>query len=167
MIDNVLDALEAEIRESLAKEITDESLSNIGKKVRDLSDEMFDHFQYRIQEDLARTLSEYVKGMATRVVEELLKGNEREMRRYLECEVGYWNGRSDGDQGDVLNKKMYMWHLVINGKIFECSSIAMRRDIVAAHRDLITSERIKDLEDQVASLVAQVNKANKAKFEIE
>ena len=41
--------------------------------------------------------------------------------------------------------------------------IALRAQIVEAHRDLIANERILDLEDQVKCLVLQVNKANQEK----
>jgi len=43
-------------------------------------------------------------------------------------------------------------------KLHEWAFIDLRRQIVDAHRDLLVNERIRDLEDQVKSLVAQVNK---------
>ena len=42
-------------------------------------------------------------------------------------------------------------------------AVALRKKIVDAHRDLLVTERILDLEDQVKSLVEQVNKANAEK----
>lgn len=42
----------------------------------------------------------------------------------------------------------------------------LRKQIVDAHRDLLVNERILDLEDQVKSLVEQVNKAKAEKEEM-
>jgi hypothetical protein len=100
--------------------------------------------------------------MAQRTVEEMLAGNEEQMRRYLKCESGRWNGRSDGDQGWGRQREAHEWHSVIHGRLFEQGAVALRKQIVDAHRDLLVNERILDLEDQVRSLVAQVNKANAA-----
>jgi hypothetical protein len=58
---------------------------------------------------------------------------------------------------------MAQQHPIIHGKISENSCVELRRMIVDAHRDLITAERIKDLEDINKSLVAQVNKAEAEK----
>jgi hypothetical protein len=46
------------------------------------------------------------------------------------------------------------------GALHDHGCIDLRKRIVDAHRELIANERILDLEDQVKSLVAQVNKAN-------
>lgn len=55
------------------------------------------------------------------------------------------------------------WHSVIHGQLFEQGAVRLRKEIVDAHRDLLVNERILDLEDQVRSLVVQVNKANAEK----
>jgi hypothetical protein len=41
--------------------------------------------------------------------------------------------------------------------LFETGAIELRKGIVNAHPELLKNERILDLEDQVASLVKQVN----------
>jgi cytochrome P450 len=158
MGENILDELESAIETTLAKGITDRSLSQARKSIRDLADSLLDDFEYRVKEDLAPLLSGFVKQMATHVVTELLAGNESEMRRYLGCEVQGWNERSDGAQGWGRKKEIWEWHPVIHGKLFEHGAMTLRRDIVEVHRDLITNERIKDLEDQNRSLVEQVNR---------
>jgi hypothetical protein len=98
--------------------------------------------------------------MAKRTVEMLLAGNEDQMRRYLHCERGHWNGRSDGDSGWGRKREIYEWHSVIHGQLFEQGGVAVRKAIVEAHAELLKNERILDLEDQVRSLVEQVNRAN-------
>jgi hypothetical protein len=68
------------------------------------------------------------------------------MIRYLGCD-GY-TGR-DRD------------HSVIHGTLFETGAIALRRKMAEAHTDLIQNERILDLEDQVRSLVNQINEKDR------
>ena len=95
--------------------------------------------------------------MAGRAVEALLAGNESEMIRWLSCDTRGYTGRSDGYGERSIERQ----HPVIHGKLFEPGCVLLRKQIAQAHRDLITSERIKDLEDQVASLVAQNNALEK------
>jgi hypothetical protein len=94
--------------------------------------------------------------MASRAVEQIMEGNEDQMRRYLSCEKRDIDGRYYVSTG----RSDSAGHPVIHGKLFEQGAVALRKKIVDAHRDLLVSERILDLEDQVKSLVAQVNKAN-------
>lgn len=53
------------------------------------------------------------------------------------------------------------WHPVIHGTLFEAGAIELRHKIVDTHKDLIASERILDLEDQVKCLTAKVNQLNR------
>lgn len=122
---------------------------------------------YRVKDDLAPNLVSFVEDMAKKTVECLLQGNADQMRRYLSCEkrgddgpyIG-WTGRFNpgawGARQDIAEQ-----HPIIHGELFEQGCIRLRRDIVNAHADLLKNERIMDLEDQVKSLVAQVNKANR------
>lgn len=50
------------------------------------------------------------------------------------------------------------WARLIYGELSETESMTLRRQIVEAHRDLITSERIADLESIVAGLTAQIGR---------
>lgn len=160
---DILDDMAQSARESLQKGITDEALAHVKKKLRDAADECFTVVEDQLKEDLAPSLADYVKRMAADAINSLLQGNDGQMRRYLGCERGGWNGRSDGSSGWGREREIWEWHQVIHGKLFETGSVALRRALVDAHRDLITSERIKDLEDQVAALVAQVNREKKAR----
>ena len=150
-------ALSEAMTESLAKGVTDEAWKAVMKKVNEIVVDIEGDLEWRVKQDLAPNLVAFVEEMATKVIEALLEGNEAEMRRYLGCDQGGWTSRSDsvyyGRVRDISE-----WHPVIHGKLFEHGGLALRKKIVEAHRDLIASERIKDLEDQVSSLVAQVNK---------
>ena len=149
------------LQASLSAGISDEAMKPIKKAADDIMCRIQDDVEYRLKEDLAPILVDYVAEMAKRTVEEILKGNEDQMRRYLSCEQhGQWTGRSTGYAG---NRAIEDQHPIIRGDFFEQGAIALRRDIVNAHRELLVNERILDLEDQVKSLVAQVNKANDEK----
>ena len=67
--------------------------------------------------------------------------------------------RDDGDRikqfGHDPNSP---WAHLIHGRLFETKGVAMRRKIVEANRDLIESERIKDLESIVEGLSQQIRK---------
>lgn len=147
------EALKAEIEAALAAGITDESLEKFRKTITDATEEIEDALLWSVKDNLAATLSSYVVEYAQRSVEALLAGNAAEMDRYLHCDKRGFNGRSDGyGTGDH--------HPIIHGTLFEQGPVALRKQIVEAHRDLLVNERILDLEDQVRSLVAQVNKAH-------
>jgi len=85
------------------------------------------------------------------------------MIRWLSCDKRGYTGRSDGYN---TRRSIEEQHPVIHGKLFEQGCVRLRKGIVEAHRDLIASERILDLEDQVRSLVAQNNKLTREKEEM-
>lgn len=159
------EAIKADLLKALEEGICDQTLAKIRKQMADLVTEAEEDLDYRLKDGLAQNLVGFVADMAKQTIEAILAGNEDEMRRYLGCERGAWTGRSDSC---VWGRKREIdeWHPVIHGTLFEQGGLKLRRDIVASHRDLITDERIKDLEDQVASLVAQVNKAEREKEEL-
>jgi len=157
---NLRDALEQSIQEGLS----DETLEQFRKKVRDVSCEFEESLMWSLKDNLAYNLAAWVADMAERAVEQMLLGNEDQMRRYLSCDKrgedgkyicypgrsdGYCNSRSIGEQ-----------HPVIHGRLFETGAIELRKKVAQANEALIRDERIKDLEDQIKSLVEQVNKAN-------
>lgn len=137
--------LAKQLEAALVAGVTDEALAIVRKKVEDVTATIDDYLTYSIKEELSHGLSRYAVDMAQRAIESLLSGNEEQMRRYLTCQHGGYTGRDRG-------------HSVINGTLFETGGIALRRSLVDAHRDLISSERILDLESQVKSLVENVNK---------
>ena len=167
------DKIDQEIRERLevvlTSGLTDDAKKAIDKSVADIAYKVECDVEYAIKDNLAHSLAWWVAEMAQRAVEQILEGNEDQMRRYLSCEkrgedgeyIG-WTGRFNpgawGARQDVTEQ-----HPVIHGSLFEQGCIALRKKIVDAHRNVLVSERILDLEDQVKSLVGQVNKANAEK----
>lgn len=162
---DIVEALE----NSLKAGLSDETMGTFTKKIKDLSAEFEDSLIWSLKDNLAYNLAGWCAEMAQRAVEQLLAGNEDQMRRYLSCDkrgpdgdyIG-WTGRSDSQ---VWGRKRedHEQHPVIHGKLFEQGAVALRKSIVDAHRDLLVTERILDLEDQVKSLVGQINKANAEK----
>ena len=150
-------ALADAVRASISEGLDEKAVARAAKQIRDLSYELETDLQYAMVERLADHLTGYVEEMAKKVVKALLDGNENEMRRYLSCAVHGFTGRSDWSSVYVRPTPIEDQHPVIHGRLHEHSQLATRRAIVDAHRDLIANQRILDLEDQVKSLVAQVN----------
>lgn len=147
-------------RELLEKAIDaalpDEALAKLKNKARSLANEISESIEYDLRDSLATNLAQHAKDMAARVIEAFLTGNEYELRRWLGCTEGGYTGRSDGCTFG-RERPISEWHSVIHGKLFETGGVALRRKVVELHRDLIESQRILDLEDQVRSLVEQNN----------
>lgn len=148
------------LQKALETVLTDEALEPLKKKARDLADTIADSVEWSMKDYLAANLAHHVKEMAGRAVGALLEGNESEMIRWLSCDKRGYTGRSDGYS---TNRSIEQQHPVIHGRLFEQGCVALRKKIAEAHRDLIASERILDLEDQVRSLVAQNNKLEREK----
>jgi hypothetical protein len=167
-----MDKIDKELREGLEQvlrsAISEDTMGRVKKAASSIADEIESDLMYRAEDYLAYNLAERIAHMAERAVEEMLNGNEDQMRRYLSCEkraesgewIG-WTGRSTGYVGP--NRDIERQHPVIHGKLFEQGAVELRKKLVDAHRDLLVNERILDLEDQVRSLVAQVNKASREK----
>ena len=155
-----MDELHNELREkveaTIAAGLTEEATKKIAKVASDLASTIEDDILYRLKDELASHLACFTAEMAEKTVTALLEGREEQAREYLMCRQGYWNGRSDGDT--MFKRDISKRHPIIHGALFEQGAVKLRRDIVNAHRDLLVNERIKDLEDQNASVVAQYNK---------
>lgn len=156
MADRITDDIKAQLRKTLEEGLSEDGLKRIKKTVQTFCDEIESDIEWRLKDELAPMLAGYVQEMCVRTIDAILKGNEHEIRRYLHCEQGCHQGRS-GDP--YSNRKVEEQHPIIHAKLHENSCVALRHMIVDAHRDLITEERIKDLEDINKSLIAQVNKA--------
>lgn len=144
------------LRASLATFPADEVLERYRKKLRELADDMAADAENQVKESLAPNLVAWVEDLATRAVDALLRGNAEQIRRYLHCD-GY-NGRGRDQPVGFRTREPHEWHPLIGGRLSEADFVALRRGIVEAHRDLITEQRVLDLEDQVKSLVAQANR---------
>lgn len=161
-MDDLNEELKNKLKETLQSGFTEETLKIVNKQISSVVEELSCCIEYRLKEDMADYLARFVWEMAKRTVEAILSGNQREMERYLGCEKGCWTGRSDSPVYG-RKRKIEEWHPIIYGKFFEQGAVRLRRDLVNAHKDLITDQRILDLEDQVKSLVEQVNVANREK----
>lgn len=150
------------LNDILEQGISKDALKAVTKSADEIIERITDNVLYNLKDNLASELSCYVNEMAEKTVREMLNGNEDQMRHYLGCKNGYWTGRSDSPEYG-RKREAHEWHSVIHGKLFEQGSIAIRKAVVDANADLLKNERILDLEDQVKSLVAQVNKANAEK----
>lgn len=149
------------LREALDNALDDDSMKTLKKKASDLTQEIVDHIEWSLKDNLAEGLSWHVAEMADRAIESLLAGNESEMIRWLKCDKRGFNGRSDGYTGP--NSPIERQHPIIHGLLHENQCVSLRRKLFEAHRDLVVNERIADLEDEVKSLIAQVNEANRQK----
>ena len=156
----ILEDMRIALRDGLDGALTDDIVKSATKKLRDMADDVVNSLQYEIRDGMAEHLSYHVREMAGRAVAALLAGNEGEMIRSLSCDKSGYTGRSDGFNS---GRSLFAQHPVIHGALFEQGCVALRKSIVEAHRDLITNERILDLEDQVKSLVEQVDKATREK----
>lgn len=145
--------------------VSEDTMKVISKKAQDIMSQVEDDIMYLLKDELAPGLANHVKDMAQKTVEMLLAGNESMMRTYLSCQSSDWTGRSDRDTWG-RKREIDEQHPIIHGKLFEQGCVALRKDIVNAHRELLVNERILDLEDQVKSLVAQVNIANAKREEM-
>lgn len=164
-MDKIDEALRDGLERSIEAGLTEQALEGFTKQIKNLSAEFEDSLLWSLKDNLAYNLAAWTVDMAERAVEQLLLGNEDQMRRYLSCDkrgpdgqyIG-WTGRSDG-YGNPS-------HSIIHGRLFEGSTIELRRKVAQANEALLRDERIRDLEDQVKSLVDQVNKANAEKEEM-
>lgn len=113
------------------------------KAKQSFMDDMFDEIQYSIIDRMPEALEMLVRDMADRAVDAMLKGQPDQVARYLKLDG--WTGR-DRD------------HQVIHGKLHVPQTMELRMQIAKANETLLHDEVIKDLEDQVSSLVDTVNK---------
>lgn len=166
------EALTKDLETAIEAGLSEKAVEGFTKQIKNLSAEFEDSLMWSLKDNLAYNLAAWVADMAERAIEQMLLGNEDQMRRYLSCDkrgpdgeyIG-WTGRSDSQ---VWGRKRedHEQHPVIHGQLFEQGAIELRKKVAQAHEALIRDERIRDLEDQVRSLVAQVNKAESAKEEM-
>lgn len=102
----------------------------------------------RLEHEANEYISSVAASRAESFFEKLLDGDEKAAMALL-------GNNDDRDRFENLEDRK-PWAEVIRGKLFETSGIQLRRKIVDANKDLITSERIKDLESIVAGLTAQI-----------
>lgn len=107
---------------------------------------------WRLRDDLSTQLAWITREAAGRAIDAVLKGNQKELERWLSCDRGAYTGRSG--EG-TFARPIEDAHPVIHGKLFETGALELRKQIVDAHADLLKTQRILDLEDQVRALTAR------------
>ena len=146
--------LDKELRTQLEKVFddgfSDDAIKHLTSKVGDALTALQEELEYQIKANCPYNLARWVEGMAETAITAMLEGDDERMRKALSCQEGHWTGR-DRD------------HPIIHGKLFETGAIELRKKVVEAHAELLKTQRVLDLEDQVKSLVQQVNKANHEK----
>jgi hypothetical protein len=146
----------ATLKEALSKGFTDKSLDRCKGQIDSLANDLVDEIEWQIKGEMAGSLVAFCRSMANDAVKALLEGNEYMMRDYLNCRLDAlcYTGR-DRD------------HPVIHCELFEQRPIKLRKATVDAHAEFLKNERILDLEDQVRSLVEQINKIKADKTGLE
>lgn len=157
------ETLRDDLEKCLAEGLSEKAMEGFTKQIKNLSSEFEESLMWSLKDNLAYNLAAWVADMAERAVEHMLLGNEDQMRRYLSCDkrgpdgqYSCYTGRSDGVNYGALRDH----HPVIHGKLFEQGAVELRKQVAKANEALVRDERIRDLEDQVQSLIKQVNKAN-------
>ena len=115
-------------------------------EVNQIIDAEFD----RLGEYAAEYLSQTAADRAERFLERVLRGDADAAMSLLGDHHGGSRYRTDGYDKDKP------WASLIHGRLFETNVLQLRREIVEAHRDLLESERNKDLQSIVDGLTAQV-----------
>ena len=131
--------------------LSEKAMEGFTKKIRNLSVEFEESLMWSLKDNLAYNLAAWTVDMAERALEQMLLGNEDQMRRYLSCDKRAADGQYIGWTGRDRD------HPVIHGRLFEAGAMELRKSVAQANDKLLRDERILDLEDQVKSLVAQVN----------
>lgn len=150
---NILRDKRDEIRDALNTIIPDADMKKLEKQAQEIADEIASTVEYNIKENLAEWLADHVRSNAEAAIEAILAGNEHEVRRRLSLKPeSYYDGR-----------EFRPWFNT-SSSLHESGPIELRRKIVEAHRDLITNERIADLEAQLKGLVEKYYKMEHAEL---
>jgi hypothetical protein len=173
MTDKIDHTIRDDLRDCLERAVADPEIQkHVNKALDDAIYRLQSGLECAVKNDLAPLLAGWAAEMAERAVEQILRGNEDQMRRYLSCEkraddgsYAGWTGRSDGNYWG-RQRQANEWHPVIHGKLFEQGAVELRKQMVNAHRELLVNERVLDLEDQVRALVAQNNKLEAEKEDL-
>ena len=130
-----------QLAKSLQIEIGEADMTKLTKQLVTLSEEISEGVLWNLKDNLASWLADHVSSTASSVIEAIIAGNEQEARRYLGLKPSaYYDGRD-----------FKPW-FATSSTLHEAGPVELRRKIVEAHRDLITDERIVDLESQLAAL---------------
>lgn len=142
MSDDILRERRDEIRAALDLEIGEQDFKKLEKQARDLADEIAEGLLWNLKDNLGDWIASEIRSHAKQAVEAIIAGNMPEARRYLGLAPEGHDGR------DWFDRPWFD----TSSRLHEFGGVALRRAIVEAHRDLITDERIADLEGQLKGL---------------
>ena len=134
--------------------LSEENIKRINAKVKSAMDEAYEAMESDLREYLAPQILDYAERRVKDILHAILSGDESYFRTLVGSDEAGYTGRfqvrSWGAPQDPADQ-----HRIICGKLSEHNPLALRKKLVEAYPELLKSERILDLEDQVASLVAQ------------
>lgn len=155
----ILDAATAAFSEALedgkCSDLEDPRWKTVSKMLKDVAVEFEETLLWRLREDMPSHLASVAREAAEKALEAVLRGDEQELRRWLSCDSGAYTGRAG--EGYYARSQADA-HPIIHGKLFEQGAVLLRKQIVDAHADLLKTERILDLEDQLRSVTLQYTK---------
>lgn len=139
------------VSEALSRGVNEASLQKIAGQLSKVMDQYYDCLMDDLQAYLAENIMDKVVERSESAIESILSGDVETAKVYLGIPGPY------AADGAVSYRKLIPSHPVLNGVLFENDSLKLRKSIADAHPTLIKDQRILDLEDQVNSLVKQVN----------
>lgn len=131
-----------EIRAALDLEIGEQDFKKLEKQSRALSEEISEGLLWNIKDNLGDWIASEIRHGAVQTIEAIIKGNMPEARRYLGLSPEGRDGR------EWFGKPWFDGF----SRLHEFGGVAVRHAIADAHKDLITDERIVDLEGQIKGL---------------
>ena len=131
----------------VGKALSGDAEKHLKKKCQDITDDIYGYIEYQLKDDLTANLASLVQQMVDKAITALLNGDEELMRQYLACQEYGYTGRQDMER-----------FIVIHGILQEHEPLVLRRKLVDRYADILKTERILDLEAQVAALVTEVNR---------
>ena len=134
------------IQSLVEKALSGDAEKHLKKMCQDITDDIYGYIEYQLRDDLTANLASLVQQMVDKAITALLNGDEELMRQYLACQEYGYTGRQ------VMERS-----IVIHGILQEHEPLVLRRKLVDRYADILKTERILDLEAQVAALVTEVN----------
>ena len=124
------------------------------KTLKETIEEIVSEEFERLEEYATQYIGDTAAHRAERFLEQVLAGDAKAAMALLGAGNGRYRtlGLDDGKP----------WTNLIHGRLFETNIVKLRRQIVEAHPDLITSERIADLEATVEGLTLQIKQMEQA-----
>lgn len=146
-MEDILRAKQDELKAALDGVIPEVEFKKLEKQCQTLAEEISEYAYSDVKENLSQWITDHIRNHSQLVVEALLAGDMRTVKQYLKIE-DQW-GQEDYGRREWVDRPWFNG----SGRLHEFGGVELRHKIVDAHKDLITDERIKDLELQMAGLI--------------